>query len=162
MYIFNIRNVGYTGTTFITNTQGTFKRVINAANSADTVSEYYIRKHKIMTTPNCVVLSNAGFEKNIYGDKTKCEIRSLTPNQRGRTSIKEGSRSYTLTFNCDINIEGLKDNQGRPITELFFTSIWRGYFGWTKNLKQGWYFNTYLENKKPQTWWDNSLSLIHI
>jgi hypothetical protein len=156
LYIFNLRNVGYTGTTFVTNTQGTFKRVINAANSADTVSEYYIRKHKIMTTPDCTVLSNAGFERNIYGDKTKCEIRSLTPNQRQRTSVKEGSRSYTLAFNCDIDIEGLKDNQGRPITELFFTSIWRGYFGWTRNLKQGWYFNTYLENKKPQTWWDNS------
>jgi hypothetical protein len=155
-YIFNIRNVGYTGTTFQTNTQGTFRRVINAANSADTVSQYYIRKHKIITDPNCAVLVNAGFERNIYGDKKKCEIKVLTPNEKQRTSIKEGSRSYTLSFNCDINISGLIDNQNRPLTELFFTTIWRGYFGWTRNMKQGWDFNTFLQNKKPQTWWDQS------
>jgi hypothetical protein len=155
-YIFNIRNVGYTGTTFQTNTQGTFRRVINAANSADTVSQYYIRKHKIITDPNCAVLVNAGFERNIYGDKKKCEIKVLTPNEKQRTSVKEGSRSYTLSFNCDINISGLIDNQNRPLTELFFTTIWRGYFGWTRNMKQGWDFNTFLQNKKPQTWWDQS------
>jgi len=155
-YIFNIRNVGYTGITFQTNTQGTFRRVINAANSADTVSQYYIRKHKIITDPNCAILVNAGFERNIYGDKKKCEIKVLTPNEKQRTSVKEGSRSYTLSFNCDINISGLIDNQNRPLTELFFTTIWRGYFGWTRNMKQGWDFNTFLQNKKPQTWWDQS------
>ncbi len=155
-YIFNIRNVGYTGTTFQTNTQGTFRRVINAANSADTISQYYIRKHKIITDPNCAVLVNAGFERNIYGDKKKCEIKVLTPNEKQRTSVKEGSRAYTLSFNCDININGLLDNQTRPLTELFFTTIWRGCFGWTRNMKQGWDFNTFLQNKKPQTWWDQS------
>ena len=155
-YIFNIRNVGYTGTTFQTNSQGTFRRVINAANSADTISQYYIRKHKIITNPDCAVLVNAGFERNIYGDKKKCEIKVLTPNEKQRTSIKEGSRAYNLSFNCDININGLVDNQNRPLTELFFTTIWRGYFGWTRNMKQGWEFNTFLQNKKPQTWWDQS------
>ena len=49
-YIFNILNVGYTGTTFQQFTQGTFKRIINLANSGDTVSSYYIRRHKILTT----------------------------------------------------------------------------------------------------------------
>jgi hypothetical protein len=155
-YIFNIANVGYTGTTFQTNNQGTFKRVINAANSADTISEYYIRQHRIITNPECTVLTNAGFERNIYGDKKKCEIDVLTPDNRNRVSTKEGNRSYNLSFNCDINIDGLRDNQGRPLSELFFTTLWRGYFGWTKGLKQGWYFNTFLQDKKPQTWWDAS------
>ena len=155
-YIFNIRNVGYTGTTFQQFTQGTFKRIINLANSADTVSSYYIRRHKILTTSESSVLANAGFEYNIYGDKTKCEIKPLTPNQKARTSVKEGARSYTLSFNSDIDIRGLQDNQRRPLSSLFFTTIWRGYLGWTSNMKQGWYFNTYLQNNKPQTWWDQS------
>jgi hypothetical protein len=155
-YIFNIRNVGYTGTTFQQFTQGTFKRIINLANSADTVSSYYIRRHKILTTSESSVLANAGFEYNIYGDKTKCEIKPLTPNQKARTSIKEGARSYTLSFNSDVNINGLQDNQRRPLSSLFFTTIWRGYLGWTSNMKQGWYFNTYLQSGKPQTWWDQS------
>jgi hypothetical protein len=155
-YIFSIRNVGYTGTTFITLTKGTFKRVLNPANSADTISEYYVRKHKILTKPECAVVVNAGFEQNVYNNKQKCEIKALTPNQRKRTSVKEGSRSYTLSFNCDVNTQPLLDNQKRPISELFFTTIWRGYFGWTEKLKQGWYFNTYLDKNKPQIWWDQN------
>ena len=155
-YIFGIRNVGYTGTTFLTLNQGTFKRVLNVANSADTISEYYVRKHKILTSPECAVLVNAGYEQNVYFNKQKCEVKSLTPNQRKRTSVKEGSRSYTLSFNCDVNTLELLDNQRRPISELYFTTIWRGYFGWTQKLKQGWYFNTYLDQGKPQIWWDQN------
>ena len=155
-YIFNIRNVGYTGSTFITSTQGTFRRVLDATNSADTVSQYYVRQHKILTNQDCAVLVNAGYELNIYGDKTKCEQKVLTPNQRKRTSVKEGSRSYTLSFNCDIDINGLRDNQNRPLTQLFFTTIWRGYFGWTQKVKQGWEFNNYLDDGKPQTWWNQN------
>lgn len=155
-YIFSIRNVGYTGNTFTTFTQGTFRRVLNVANSADTISSYYIRKHKILTNPECAVLVNAGYEQNVYGNKQKCEIKSLTPNKRKRTSVKEGSRSYNLSFNCDVNTLQLLDNQKRPVSELFFTTIWRGYFGWTQKLKQGWYFNTFLDQNKPQIWWDQN------
>jgi hypothetical protein len=155
-YIFNIRNVGYTGNTFLTFTQGTFKRVINVSNSADTISRYYVRKHKILTNPECAVLVNAGFEQNVYNNKTKCEVKALTPNQKQRTSVKEGARSYTLSFNCDVDILDLLDNENRPVSELFFTTVWRGYFGWTQKLKQGWYFNTYLDQTNPQIWWDQN------
>lgn len=155
-YIFNIRNIGYTGTTFITLTKGTFRRVLNPANSADTISEYYIRKHKILTKPGCAVVVNAGYEQNIYNNKQKCEVKAITPNQKSRTSVKEGSRSYTLSFNCDVNTRTLLDNQKRPVSELFFTTIWRGYFGWTDKLKQGWLFNTFLDKDKPQIWWDQN------
>lgn len=164
-FIFSVNNVGYTGTTFNTLTQGTLKRVINPANSADTISTYYIRRHKILTNPECAVLVNAGYEQNIYNNKQKCEVKSLTPNQRKRTSVKEGSRSYTLSFNCDVNTLTLLDNQRRPVSELFFTTVWRGYFGWTDKLKQGWEFNTFLDKSKPQIWWDlnnpNSSTMIN-
>jgi hypothetical protein len=155
-YIFNIVNVGYTGSTFQTNGQGFFKRVLNLINSAETKSEYYVRRHKIMTTPDSVVLANAGFERNIFNDNKKCEIAALTPRQMPRTSVKEGSRSYTLSLNSDLNIDGILDNQKRPLTQLFFTSIWRGYFGWTRNLRQGWFFNRYLVNGSPSPWWDRN------
>jgi len=155
-FIFSIRNIGYLGNTFDTLTQGTFKRVLNPANSADTVSSYYIRRHKILTNPDCAVLVNAGYEQNVYYNKQKCEVKVLTPNERKRTSVKEGSRSYTLSFNCDVNTLPLLDNQKRPVSELFFTTIWRGYFGWTDKLKQGWDFNTFLDKSKPQIWWDTN------
>ena len=59
-------------------------------------------------------------------------------------------------FNCDVNTLTLLDNQKRPVSELFFTTIWRGYFGWTDKLKQGWDFNTFLDKSKPQIWWDTN------
>lgn len=155
-YIFNITNPGYTGTTFLTGVQGTLRRVLNVDSITDTISEYYIRKHMIITDPKCSVLTNAGFELNIFNSSSKFEVAALTPNQTPRSSIKENSRSYTLSFNCDIDINDYRDNQKRPLTQLFFTTIWKGYFGWTRNMKQGWDFNVYLQNLKPQPWWDQS------
>ena len=155
-YIFGIQNVGYTGTTFVTLNQGTFKRVLDKTNLNDTISSYYVRRHRLLTDSDCAVLVNAGYEKNVYNDKTKCEIKPLTPNRVKRTSVKEGSRSYTLSFNCDVDLRNLLDNQNRPISKLYFTTVWRGYFGWTQKLKQGWEFNTYLDKGKPQVWWDQN------
>jgi hypothetical protein len=155
-YIFNIDNVGYLGTTFNQNVTGTFKRVINVFNKEETTSEYYVRKHKILTNVEDAVLVKAGFEQNIYGSVSKFEKAVLTPNNTARSSVKEGSQSYTLTFNTDIDLQPLLDNQKRPVSELFFTTIWKGSFGWTKNTKQGWDFNLPLYLDLPSPWWQNS------
>lgn len=155
-YYFNVSNVGYTGTTFITGTQGFMKRVININNISETKSEYYIRRHKIITDVQCSVLVNAGFEQNAFNTTTKFEQEALTPTQVARSSVKNASRSYTLSFNCDVDIQPLRDNQKRPLTQLFFTTLWRGYFGWTRNMKQGWFFNTYLLSGATSSWWDQS------
>jgi hypothetical protein len=153
-YIFNVRNVGFTGTTFSTNNTGTFKRVISKSNESETTSKYYVRVHKIITNVSDSVLVKSGFEQNIFRNITKDEIATLTPNNTQRSSIKEGSQSYTLSFNTDIDINPLRDNQNRPISKLYFTTIWKGFFGWTKNLKQGWEFNMSLVNNQPSLWWD--------
>ena len=153
-YIFNITNVGFVGLTFNSGNIGLFKRVINNQNISETKSIYYVRRHKILTNVEDSVLMNAGFEKNIYGDKTKTEEAVLTPNNQTRTSVLEGSQSYTLSFNTDLDTSPFRDNQKRPITEIFFTTIWKGYFGWTKNLKQGYKFNLPLINNSPNPWWD--------
>jgi hypothetical protein len=155
-YVFNIDNVGYLGTTFNKNVTGTFKRVINISNNEETTSKYYIRKHKILTKTEDAIVVKAGFEQNIYGNTTKLEKAVLTPNNTTRTSIIEGSQSYTLTFNTDIDLQPLLDNQKRPVSELFFTTIWKGSFGWTKNTKQGWDFNLPLNFGLPNPWWQDS------
>jgi hypothetical protein len=159
-YIFNIKNVGFTGSTFQTGNSGIFKRVISKTNEDETTSKYYVRVHKIITNSNESVLVKSGFEQNIFRDTIKDEIAILTPNNVQRSSIKEGSQSYTLSFNTDIDINPLRDNQNRPISRLYFTTVWKGFFGWTKNLKQGWEFNMPLVNNQPSSWWDtfNSLS----
>jgi len=88
--------------------------------------------------------------------KRNVKLKPLTPNNTQRTSVKEGSRSYNLSFNCDVDLNGIRDNQNRPVSNLYFTTIWRGYFGWTQKLRQGWYFNTFLDNFQPQIWWDQN------
>jgi hypothetical protein len=153
-YIFNITNIGYTGATFNQGVTGTFKKVINDANSGETMSTYYVRRHKILTSSENAVLVKAGFEQNIFNSKSKLETAVLTPNNLTRTSVKEGGQAYTLTFNDDIDITDLIDNQKRPLSELYFTTIWKGYFGWTNPLKEGFTFNLPLVNNQPSPWWN--------
>jgi hypothetical protein len=126
-------------------------------------------QHKIITDVNDAVLVNAGFEKNIFGTKKKFESPVYTPNNVKRTSIKENSQSYTLSFNKDIDVSELRDNQKRPISELYITTIWKGYFGLTfgsvdnngndVGLKQGFDFNlSPVDNQfnTPQPWWEGN------
>ena len=163
-YIFNLIDVGYTGTTFNDGASGTFKRVILRGQTADTISEYYVRKHKILTNVENAVVTKAGFEENIFGNRRKFESSGFTPNRTARISLKEGAQSYTLSFNKDILVNPLLDNQKRPISELFFTIIFKGFFGWFYGragqttgygLKQGWEFNLQpVSSTTPQPWWD--------
>jgi hypothetical protein len=159
-YIFNIDNIGYIGTTFNQGVTGTFKRVIDNENESETISTYYVRRHKILTNSEDAILVKAGFEQNIFTTKVKLEPAVLTPNNLSRTSIRETSQSYTLSFNSDIDISDLIDNQKRPLSELFFTTLWKGYFGWTRPVRQGYGFNIQLSNNNPSSWWDitNGLS----
>ena len=105
-------------------------------------------------------MTKNGFEKNIFSKAVKFEKAVLTPNGVDRSSIKEGNDSYNLMFNNNIDIDGLRDNLNRPVSELFFSFIWKGYFGWTlgpnTNLKEGYEFNLPLENNQPSVWWDQT------
>ena len=149
-YIFNIANLGYTGITFNQNNEGVFKRVISIENTGDTTSKYYVRLHKILVPSEDIVLTKAGFENNIFGMNKKYESATTTPDYKSRVSIKEGSQTYNITLNKDFNTSNIFDNQKRPISELFLTTIWKGYLGWTYGgpnginsnyLKRGWDFN---------------------
>ena len=167
--IFNIYDVGFTGATFNNGNEGTFKRIIDIQNPIDTISTYYVRRHKVITSPTDSVLVNAGFDQNIFGTKRKYESSGYTPNKLSRVSIKEGSQSYTLSFNSDIQVNPVRDNLKRPITELFFTVIWKGFFGYTfgrgdssglYKMKQGFGFNLPLDpsTKLPTRWWRDTNS----
>ena len=163
-YIFNIYDIGYPSGKFVSGYNGTFKRIINYENPGDTTSKYYVLQHKLLTNVNDAVMVNAGFEQNIFGAKKKFESPVYTPNNNKRVSIKEGAQSYSLSFNKDIDVSPLRDNQKRPITELYITTIWKGYFGLTlgnSGLKQGYEFNLPLDSatKKPSGWWSSTNSL---
>jgi hypothetical protein len=163
-YVFNIYDIGYPSGRFVSGYNGTFKRIINYENPGDTTSKYYVLQHKLLTNVNDAVMVNAGFEQNIFGAKKKFESPVYTPNNNKRVSIKEGAQSYSLSFNKDIDVNPLRDNQKRPITELYITTLWKGYFGLTlgnSGLKQGYEFNLPLNptTKTPSSWWSSTNSL---
>jgi hypothetical protein len=147
-YIFNIENFGFTGTSFYNDSQGTFKRIIDIENSAETMSKYYVRKHKILTNYDESILTFAGFEQNAFPEKKEFNFSSLTPNNISKITKKESNKSYLLSFSKDIDISKLRDNWNRPVSELFITIINRGYFGWFSKpvfrdiaIKEGYGFN---------------------
>ena len=157
IFIFNLFNLGYTGTTFANGVTGTFKRVINPNNLLETKSKYYVREHKILTNvEDCIVVKNA-FERNIFNEDKKFEYSSITPNQISRVSQKTSSNSYNITVNYDLDLNGVLDNQKRPVSELFLTIINKGYTGYFNQpnngigLKQGWEFNL---STPISSWWD--------
>ena len=157
VYVFNIYNFGYTGTTFANGVTGTFKRVINPDNIIETKSKYYIREHKILTDVDGTVMSKNGFEKNVFNEERKFEYSSITPNQVSRISQKTSSNSYNVTVNYDLNLNNVLDNQKRPVSELFLTIINKGYTGYFNQpnngigLKQGWEFNL---TTPISGWWE--------
>lgn len=165
-YIFNIIDVGYSSSFFLNGSTGTVQRVINEEISGETTSKYYIKRYKILTNVEDAILTKAGFELNGFGINKKFESSGFTPTKTNRVSIKEGGQSYTLSFNKDINLSSLLDNQKRPITNLNFITIWKGYFGLTfglkrnqinySGLKQGYEFNLPLVNGSPSSWWVNN------
>ena len=158
-HIFNIYNVGYTGTTFANDVTGTFKRVINPDNIEETKSKYYVREHKIITNLDDCVMTKNGFEKNVFNEEKKFEYSSITPNKVSRVSQKTSSNSFNITVKHDLDLNNVLDNQKRPVSELFLTIINKGYTGYFNKptngvgLKQGWEFNL---TKTSNYWWDDS------
>ena len=146
-YVFNVFDIGYTGNTFANNVYGFFKRVINPDNLTETRSKYYVRKHKVITNLEDLIVVKNGFEKNVFNEVKQFEYSSITPNQVSRISQKTSSNSYNITSAYDLDLAGYRDNQKRPLSELFLTIINKGYSGYFNEpsfgfgLKEGWEFN---------------------
>jgi hypothetical protein len=112
-----------------------------------------------LTSIDDVIVTKNAFQKNNFNEKKQLEISSITPNGVTRISKKNNSNSCNFTFARDINIDGLLDNQKRPISELYLTIINKGYSGYfnepsantNQGLKEGWEFNL-IKNNNP--WWD--------
>jgi hypothetical protein len=163
--VFSIYDLKFNPADVQTGTYGTLKRISNITNSGETKSIYYVRLHKILKTPDMCNISKAGFENNPFFIKKKLEYTQLTPNQTERVSIKDGTQTFSYTIDSDVDIAGLTDNNGKPITELFLTTIERGYMGWFNKpytnqngqptgLEIGWNFN--FLNNSIDNWWDKN------
>lgn len=166
--VFTIFNLRFPQNETQTGTYGNFRRIANITNSAETKSKYYIRLHKTLSNEKDVDIFKSGFDKNAFITKSKVEYSALTPNNIQRVSVKDDNQNYSFSFSKDININGLRDNNNKPLTELFLTIVNRGYMGYFNpptttqigtptGLDIGWGFN-FLKNTED-TWWDHSSTL---
>lgn len=151
-YIFNIDDVGYTGSTFNSGQEGVFKRIVDITNSAETKSSYYVRKHKIITDPTDSIITRNGFELNPFKDGSGFQFSSLTPNNVSRVAKYQSSNTYNITFAHDLEIINQNDNNKKPLTQVFATFQNVGFFGYFNKLRRGWEFNVISGQTNP--WWD--------
>jgi hypothetical protein len=156
-FVFNVLDIGFTGTTFGDNVTGTFKRVTNPDNLEETRSKYYVREHKVITNLDDLIVTKIGFEKNAFREDKQFEYSSITPNNLSRISQKTSSNAYNMTSKYDLDFAGYLDNQKRPLSEIFLTIVNKGYSGYFNEpsfgigLKQGWSFNL---TKSVNEYWD--------
>ena len=147
--VFSIYNLKYNTTDTFDGRYGNFRRIISLTNSGESLSRYYIRLHKIITSQDETFLTKMGFENNPFPIKRKLEYSGLTPNNTQRVCVKDGRQTYGYTINKDIDIENLMDNTGKPISELFLSVVNKGYVGWfnkpapglNSSIDIGWEFN---------------------
>lgn len=129
-FVFNLYDIGYTGNTFLSNNIGTFKRIIDITNSAETKSIYYVRNNQIISNVDESIMTKAGYDLVGFRKVQKYNYSALTPNNVARITTKESNQTYNLTFSKDFDISRYIDNLNRPITELYVTIINKGYYGW--------------------------------
>jgi len=159
--VFNIYDIGYTGNTFSSNKRGTFKRVIFPEIANESTSKYYIRRNKVLLGVDDLILTRTGFQDNPFREEKAIFLSSITPNLQTKIAKKTNNYSYTLITKNDVILEGLFDNQKRPVSELFLTFVHKGYSGYFNKpfsnnvgLKQGWSFN--VRSTNSNYWADNN------
>lgn len=138
------------GTTFSSVVIG--KRCLDINNITGTTSQYYVHKHKILTTSNDYILDKIGFESPIWEDEKKLLVNNysgvddfLVERNRMESVLYDFKEPFVLT--------GLTNNLNYTPTELYVSIIFRngnGYFDYPP--KVGYRFNFH------DTWIDNHFS----
>ena len=143
------------------NPVGTLKRIANIGSSAETLSQYYVHKHKLITSQNEYDLVRAGFENGIYNRKGFVFPGKKTPDGISKTGIIDEYPTYLWNFNADVDVNNLFDNLNRPVSDLYLTVfpvnrnlLWHyqgtanspaGY-GWGWNFRKNGFLDPFVDN----------------
>lgn len=117
------------------------KRCLDKSNISETISQYYVRKHKTITTLDDYILDNSGFESPIFEIERKLQFETA---DGGENRYVEQNRpeSVLYHFKNSIDLSQYRNNLGYTPTEIFVSSFFRngnGYFNYPPRL--GWRFN---------------------
>jgi hypothetical protein len=125
------------------------KRCINKNDIQNTISEYYVHKHKTLTEQSDYILDKAGFENSIWEDEKKI----LFENTLGDNDViveRNRMESLIYDFKTPLTLTGITNNLGYTPTEVYVSVILKngnGYFNYPP--KVGYKFNFH------NTWIDN-------
>ncbi len=152
-YVLNILiNDIPTGFTFTNNTIVLGKRCIDKNNLTGTTSQYYVHKHKILTSSKDYILDKAGFELPIWEEEKKILYKNSSNEE---DVIVQGNRMESLIYDFKepFVLTGLTNNLGYTPTDVYVTVLFKngnGYFNYPP--KVGWKFNFH------DTWIDEHFS----
>lgn len=117
------------------------KKCLDKENITQTTSNYYVRKHKTITTLDDYILDNSGFESPIFEIERKLQFETAD-GASDRYVEQNRPESVLYHFKNSIDLSQYTNNLGYTPTELYLTTIFRngsGYFNYPPRL--GWRFN---------------------
>lgn len=108
------------------------KRCLDVNRIEDTTSEYYVHKHKTLTSEDEYILDKLGFESTIFEDEKKILFENA---DRIQDFVVEKNRMEVLQFmfKNPFTLTGLTNNFNYTPTEIYTTIIFRnknGYFNY--------------------------------
>lgn len=143
-YTLYITKVQVSGVTFGSLVTG--KRCTDIKNVTGTTSQYYVHKHKTLTSIDDYTIDNVGFESPIFEDERKI----IFENASGDNDIvvdRNRTESIIYDFNKPFILSGITNNLGYTPNEIYLTTIFRngdGYFyyppkiGYSFNFHDNW------------------------
>ncbi len=117
------------------------KRCIDINDFDNTLSTYYVHKHKTLTDTSGYILDNLGFESSIWREERKLLFQNAAFTEN---YLVERNRMEDLIydFKTPFTLSGITNNLGYTPTEVYVTIIFRngnGYFDYP--VKNGYKFN---------------------
>lgn len=131
------------------NTLVTGKRCLDVKNITGSTCQYYIHKHKIITTENDYIFDKLGFETQIFEDEKKLITRNSRNDQN---LLVEQNIPETIFFDFPkpIILTGLTNNLNYEPTEVYLTFIYKnsnGYFNYPPKLGYSFHLhNTWIDD----------------
>ena len=121
------------------------KRCTNVNNITGSTSEYYVHKHKILTSTNDYIMDKVGFESLIFEEERKL----LFQNKNGDVDpLVERNRmeSVLFDFKVPVTLTGLTNNLNYTPTEVYVTTLFRngnGYFNYPPKVGYSFHIHDY-------------------
>jgi hypothetical protein len=149
-FVINILKSQFSSGTTIDGTVLIGKRCLDNKNISGTTSQYYVHKHKTLTSVEDYIIDKAGFESPIWEDEKKLVFENFSGDN---DVLVEANRmeSILFDFKTPFKLDKITNNLGYTPTEVYLTIIFRngnGYFNYPP--KVGYKFNFH------NTWVDQS------